>query len=615
MSRNAGVIPTPHVPAGDLVKRRRWRLSLMAVAAIAAWLVLLLAPARASACTVCSVTVETTHNPAIAAAWWAGFAAMSGGVLWRLRSRLRRYASHVVRVVGRIREGAPNALRIGVATSLVVSVLVAPLTGLAPLDIPYANAQTGVNHVVHISVDGVSSSMLQSLMAADPTNTNGWNRLVVEGSSTWNARTDYSHTITLPNHTSMLTARPVSQPSGLPNTTHHGWTSNSDPAPGDTLHNAGNPNLTYVVSAFDVAHDNGLSTSLFASKSKFSLFDTSYNAANGAPDTIGADNGTDKIDEYLYDSNTANMHASFLSSLASNNYNYSFVHYRDPDSSGHATGWPSPGYEDALRTVSGYLDDVLNTVATDPELAGNTVVIVTTDHGGGDPFTSHTVASSATNYTIPMFVWGADVAAGTDLYSLNTGVKTDPGTGRPTFTDANQPIRNGDTGTLALDLLGLAPIPGVLMNTPINVAGTGGNGVPVVTNPGAQVSIVGDGVALQVIATDADSDPLTFSATGLPPGLSISTSGLISGAPTVAGSYSVTVTADDGTDTGNAAFIWTVNDPAPPSDTLDIRVAAGTDDVEEVDGTGEMYTISTDLEMVNDADYQGHPGRDRHALQ
>jgi F0F1-type ATP synthase membrane subunit c/vacuolar-type H+-ATPase subunit K len=53
---------------------------------------------------------------------------------------------------------------------------------------------------------------------------------------------------------------------------------------------------------------------------------------------------------------------------------------------------------------------------------------------------------------------------------------------------------------------------------------------------------------------------LTYSATGLPTGLSISSSGLISGTPTTAGTSSVTVTAKDTTGaSGSASFTWTVN--------------------------------------------------------
>ena len=82
-----------------------------------------------------------------------------------------------------------------------------------------------------------------------------------------------------------------------------------------------------------------------------------------------------------------------------------------------------------------------------------------------------------------------------------------------------------------------------------------------VTNPGNQSSTVGTAVSLQIQASDSGSSTLTYSATGLPAGLSInSTSGLISGTPTTAATSSVTVTATDTTGaSGNASFSWTVN--------------------------------------------------------
>jgi subtilase family serine protease len=83
-----------------------------------------------------------------------------------------------------------------------------------------------------------------------------------------------------------------------------------------------------------------------------------------------------------------------------------------------------------------------------------------------------------------------------------------------------------------------------------------------VTNPGSQTGTVGTAASLQINATDsASGQTLTYSATGLPAGLSISsTTGLISGTPTTAGSNSVTVTAKDTTGaSGSASFTWTIN--------------------------------------------------------
>ena len=90
--------------------------------------------------------------------------------------------------------------------------------------------------------------------------------------------------------------------------------------------------------------------------------------------------------------------------------------------------------------------------------------------------------------------------------------------------------------------------------------GGGGTETVSVTNPGNQSSTVGTAVCtLQISATDSSGKALTYSATGLPPGLSISSSGSITGTPTTAGTYSVTVTASSGTASGSTSFSWTVN--------------------------------------------------------
>jgi serine protease len=86
-----------------------------------------------------------------------------------------------------------------------------------------------------------------------------------------------------------------------------------------------------------------------------------------------------------------------------------------------------------------------------------------------------------------------------------------------------------------------------------------------VTSPGNQTSIQGTAISpLQIGATDsASGQTLTFSATGLPTGLSISPAGVISGTPTAAVlNQSATVAATDTTGaTGSATFTWTVNAP------------------------------------------------------
>jgi hypothetical protein len=91
--------------------------------------------------------------------------------------------------------------------------------------------------------------------------------------------------------------------------------------------------------------------------------------------------------------------------------------------------------------------------------------------------------------------------------------------------------------------------------------GSGTGNTVTVTGPGNQNGTVGTAASLQIQASDSGSgQTLAYSATGLPAGLSINSStGLISGTPTTAGTSNVTVTATDGTGAaGSASFTWTV---------------------------------------------------------
>jgi acetylxylan esterase len=93
----------------------------------------------------------------------------------------------------------------------------------------------------------------------------------------------------------------------------------------------------------------------------------------------------------------------------------------------------------------------------------------------------------------------------------------------------------------------------------LNNTTTQGNTVTV-TNPGTQTTTVGSAASVQIHATDSGGAALTYSASGLPAGLSINSStGLISGTPSTSGTSSVTVTATDSTGvSGSASFSWTV---------------------------------------------------------
>jgi hypothetical protein len=83
-----------------------------------------------------------------------------------------------------------------------------------------------------------------------------------------------------------------------------------------------------------------------------------------------------------------------------------------------------------------------------------------------------------------------------------------------------------------------------------------------ITKPKAQSTTVGTAVALAISAADDDgtATPLTWTATGLPAGLTISkTTGVITGTPTTAGADTVTVTVTDKTKSAaSIAFGWKI---------------------------------------------------------
>jgi hypothetical protein len=318
-----------------------------------------------------------------------------------------------------------------------------------------AQADGVAKYVIHISVDGAGSGYVQALVDKDMLP--NFKRFQTEGACTNHARTDFDYTITLPNHTAMVTGRPVLDKKGpsaaIPG---HLWIENGEP--GDkTLHSNCK---SYVKSTFDVAHDAGLTTAMYASKTKFKLYDQSYNEANGAPDMAAPDNGRDKIDVCVIEEKTELMTSQFIVSLHTKPANYNFVHFRNPDSAGHAHGWGSPEQVEALRIVDGYLGMIFSAIASNDALKDKTTLILSADHGGFGK--DHSNNTDPLDFTIPFYTWGAGVQKGADLYKIND-TRQQPG--RPDFVIANlQPIRNGDGGNLAMNLLGLGPIPDSYIN-------------------------------------------------------------------------------------------------------------------------------------------------------
>lgn len=321
--------------------------------------------------------------------------------------------------------------------------------------------QPSADTVLIISVDGLAPRYLDQLLTQGELP--GFRWLQDHGAFTHNARSDFTHTVTLPNHTTMLTARPVLGVEGFDPSVPHGYVANGQPLPDDTIHNVGNPDLDYAASFFDVAHDHGLRTCLFAGKDKFVLFEQSYDGDHGAPDITGEDNGRAKLDlVQILHNGTNQLVQEFLTVQQEDPCELSFFHFTDTDPAGHSTGWGSPEWLTLLRRVDAWLTAMVELLQTDAKLGGRWGLILTADHGGEGY--DHSDPENPADYTIPFYVVAPGFGPKQDLYEVFRAERSDPGEGRPSYAEKRQPIRNGDAGNLALGLLGLGDIPGSFMN-------------------------------------------------------------------------------------------------------------------------------------------------------
>jgi hypothetical protein len=190
--------------------------------------------------------------------------------------------------------------------------------------------------------------------------------------------------------------------------------------------------------------------------------------------------------------------------------------------------------------------DVSNSapVLTAPDVSGNETspigfTATATDPDSHDHLTfslAGSVPQGASITTDGDFNWTPTEAQGPGAYSFDV-VVTDDGT---------PPLSDTETVTITVHEV---------------------NTAPVITNPGNQINGEGDSVSISLSAVDPDvpANTLTWSATNLPPGLSINpTTGHITGVLTYTAAknipYATRVTVTEGLVDGTTAFTWTVTD-------------------------------------------------------
>ncbi|HEX4258154.1 MAG TPA: putative Ig domain-containing protein [Streptosporangiaceae bacterium] len=229
--------------------------------------------------------------------------------------------------------------------------------------------------------------------------------------------------------------------------------------------------------------------------------------------------------------------------------------------SGCSSNEPQPSWQKAVSNLASACSHrVDNDVAADADPATGAAVYDTSNGNGGWNEVGGTSQSS------PM------IAAVFALAGNNGNGGTNAADSIYTHTGNLYDVTTGSNGSCSSSILCTAATgydgptgwgtPNGLTAFQSTTGGGGGSNTVTVTNPGSQTGTVGTAASLQISASDsASGQTLTYSASGLPAGLSINSStGLISGTPTTAGTSSVTVTATDGTGaSGSASFSWTIS--------------------------------------------------------
>jgi len=155
----------------------------------------------------------------------------------------------------------------------------------------------------------------------------------------------------------------------------------------------------------------------------------------------------------------------------------------------------------------------------------------------GQPF-SYTITASG---TAPITYSATDLPAGLTLTNgVISGSPTTAGTYSIPLTATN--AVGSDTKTLVLTVN--APLIPPVITSPLTASGT-------------------TGVQFTYNITATGTTPITFSATGLPPGLGFNGS-TIQGIPTEAGTYNVTLTATNAAGTDNQVLVITITEAATP---------------------------------------------------
>jgi hypothetical protein len=258
---------------------------------------------------------------------------------------------------------------------------------------------------------------------------------------------------------------------------------------------------------------------------------TAYAGANNALnyDTTPVTLGTATVDDSVATLSLSSSQSAAL--LLAAHYHVSANYSGDSNYSSGVATFVLPVIETATTAVSASA----NLLAP-----GKSVTLTATVTPDGTPDTVVENGSGSSSYWVPTgtvtFMDGSTVLGTVTLNPLEDGTYSSTYVQQVTLLVPSLPT---GTNSITADYSGDPNFAnGVSTTLPVYTMG--------LTNPGTQIGAGGDNVSLQIQAsTLPPDDTWTYAATGLPPGLSISSSsGLISGTITgTNGPYSVTVTA------------------------------------------------------------------------
>ena len=239
---------------------------------------------------------------------------------------------------------------------------------------PLAKAKAPADAVVVVSIDGLRPDVITPEMKA-------LHRLYLQGSSARVART-INKSATLPSHASMV--------SGV-DSSEHGLDFNAyKPERG----NIARPTM------FSVAHAAGLPTYMFVGKAKLKHL-------LGKP--------TD-AELKVAGIQCRRVVKEALPQIQQLKQGLLFMHFADPDSAGHRSGWMGDEYVAAAYAADTCLGEVMDAI----ENGGNserTLLLVTSDHGGHGR--SHGTRMEV-DQRIPWYAWGPSARKGRTKRDVHT---------------------------------------------------------------------------------------------------------------------------------------------------------------------------------------------------